>query len=171
MPVALILGHSFVRRLQRDLLNHFDPRADLSFNLEGTAAVNFHGVGGRTVSKIRDLDLPAVERMAPDVVILEIGTNDLTDKGPEVVGSAIDDLVRLLVGSYAIRVVCVCHVIPRGISHAKAEEFAKKVAILAQYLDDVLADIPNAFCWRHRSFTHPQRDFYLDDCVHLNPAV
>ena len=34
-PSVLILGHSFVKRLKRDLRFHFDPRADGNFNLGG----------------------------------------------------------------------------------------------------------------------------------------
>ena len=39
VPKALILGHSFVRRLKRDLDSGFDPRAASDFNLPGTASV------------------------------------------------------------------------------------------------------------------------------------
>ena len=56
------------------------------------------------------------ETFSPDIVILEIGTNDLTHTPPEIVGSNIDDLVRLLVRDFAVRAVGVCGVIPRGIS-------------------------------------------------------
>ena len=77
-------------------------------------SVHLHGVGGRTVAKLWSLDLHVVERIAPDVLILEIGTNDLVDTSPEVVGSEIESLVCLLVDDYKVRVVCVCHVIPRG---------------------------------------------------------
>ena len=35
---------------------------------------------------------------------MEIGTNNLVGRSPEVVGSDIEDLVRLLVGSYSVRV-------------------------------------------------------------------
>ena len=80
VPSVLILGHSFVKRLKRDLRSHFDPRADGNFKLGGTASVHLHGVGGRTVAKLRSFDLHVVERIAPDVVILEIGTNDLVDR-------------------------------------------------------------------------------------------
>ena len=37
VPKALILGHSFVRRLKRDLDLGFDPRAASDFNLRGSA--------------------------------------------------------------------------------------------------------------------------------------
>ena len=114
VPSVLILGHSFVKRLKRDLRSHFDPRADGNFKLGGTVSVHLHGVGGRTVARLRSLDLHVVERIAPDVLILEIGTNDLVDTSPEAVGSEIESLVCLLVDDYKVRVVCVCHVIPRS---------------------------------------------------------
>ena len=170
VPSVLILGHSFVKRLKRDLRSHFDPRADGNFKLGGTASVHLHGVGGRTVAKLRSFDLHVVERIAPDVVILEIGTNDLVDLRPEVVGSEIENLVRLLLGHYKVRIVCVCHVIPRGHSYDDAVSFAGRVEILQQYLDVVLFVIPNVFCWVQRAFSHPGKDFYLPDGVHVNPA-
>ena len=115
VPSVLILGHSFVKRLKRDLRSHFDG----NFKLGGTASVHLHGVGGRTVAKLRSSDLHVVERIAPDVVILEIETNDLVDISPEVVGSEIENLVRLLLGHYKVRIVCVSFhvVIPTTMRH------------------------------------------------------
>lgn len=94
MPKVLILGHSFVKRLQSDLKTTFDARAVSNF--EGTATVNLFGVGGRTVEKLRRYDLHVVRRLAPDVVILEVGTNDIPDVRLEVVGSSIEELVSSL---------------------------------------------------------------------------
>ena len=145
VPSFLILGHSFIKRLKRDLRSHFDPRADSNFKLGGTVSVHLHGVGGRTVAKLRSFDLRVVQQIAPDILILEIGTNDLVDTSPEVVGSEIESLVCLLLEDYKVRVVCVCHVIPRGHSHDEAAPFAERVAILQQYLDVVLSPIPTIF--------------------------
>ena len=66
----------------------------LDFKLRGTASVRLNGVGGRTVEKVRSFDLHVVHDLSPDTVILEIGTNDLPFSKPEVVGSAIEELVR-----------------------------------------------------------------------------
>jgi hypothetical protein len=52
--------------------------------------------------------LGVVARLSPDIVILEIGTNDLSLLPPEVVGSEIEDLVSLLQQTYHVKVVCVC---------------------------------------------------------------
>ena len=76
-----------MKRLQRDLRANFDPRADPNLKLCGTASVYLHGVGGRTVAKLRAFDLSVVQDLAPDILILEVGTNDLVDLSPEVVGS------------------------------------------------------------------------------------
>ena len=74
VPKVMILGHSFVRRLSGDLENHFDDHAKSNFDLEDVK-VRLFGVGGRTVEKIKHFDVANVSRFAPDVVILEIGTN------------------------------------------------------------------------------------------------
>lgn len=50
----------------------------------------------------------------PEVAILKIRTNDLTIQSLEVVGSNIDNLVRLLRRSFAVKIVGICEVIPRG---------------------------------------------------------
>lgn len=52
VPTVLIFGHSFVKRMQHDLLSQFDQRADKNFKLQGTALVYLHGVGGSTVAKL-----------------------------------------------------------------------------------------------------------------------
>ena len=166
VPTVLILGHSFVRRMQDDLSNRFHPRTDLNFNLSD-ATVCFHEVGGRTVRKLRTYDLYVVRRLKPDVIILELGTNDLTNLSPEVVGSEIEELVSLLLETFSVRVICVCHVIPRGISFAGCDRFLQRISSLKQYLSVVLA-FPQVFCWTHYSFSNPSKPFYLADGVHLN---
>ena len=112
------------------------------------------------MAKLRSFDLHVVERIAPDVLILEIGSNDLVDTSPEVVGSEIESLVHPIVEDYKVRVICVCHVISCGYSYDKAATFADRIGILQQYLEVVLSPMPNVFCWAHRFFSHPGKDFY-----------
>ena len=96
VPKVLILGHSFVKRLYQDISRGFDDRADLNFGLEGSLSVHFYGVGGRTVDKLRAFDLGIINSLSPEIVILEIGTNDLANLPPEMVSSALDDVVQFL---------------------------------------------------------------------------
>ena len=163
LPSVLLLGHSFIQRLQDDLRSHFDLRADDMFGLSVYAIVHLHGIGGLTVPKLRH-DLRMVSSLSPHVVILEIGTNDLANLSPEVVGSEIEELVRLLLDTFSVRVIGVCEVIPR----VGAPFFNSAASILNQYLGGILEPIPNAFCWRHRGFNNPSVHPYLPDGVHVN---
>ena len=79
-------------------------------------------------------------------------------------------LFNCFLRDFSVRVVGVCYVIPRGISHPDASLFDQRAQVLNQYLTVVLGDVPNVFCWRHMPFNHPAKDFYLADGVHLNPS-
>ena len=72
------IGSFFCATLKVRLDAHFDARAKLHFGLAGTAQIVLHGVGGRTVQKLRKYDFGVVERIGPAIVILELGTNDLS---------------------------------------------------------------------------------------------
>ena len=168
-PKVLILGHSFVKRLKGDLEAGFDSRVDRNFNLRGSAFVHMFGVGGRTVSKLRNHDLHVLTRLAPDVVILEIGTNDLSQLGPEVVASEIEDFVSMLRKKFSVRVIGVCQVIPRGESYAGFQSFNSKVPVLNQCVCALLEHIDNVFCWYHKGFSNPLSGPILHDGVHLDP--
>lgn len=163
VPKVMILGHSFVRRLNGDLEQRFDDRAKSNFDLKDVN-VRLFGVGGRTVNKVKRFDLANVSRFAPDAVILEIGTNDLCCESPETVGFQIDELVELLLNRFSVRVVGVCQVIRRS-----DPVFNQRVEVLNRYLSVVLDD-PKVFIWRHKILDSPKHDFLLEDGVHLNPC-
>lgn len=116
LPKVHILGHSFVKHLSQDLSRGFDNRTDLNFGLPGSLSVHFYGMGGRTVDKHHSFNLGIINSLAPEIVILEIGTNDLANLPPEVIGSALDDLIQLLFSSFPVHVVGWCYVIPRGLT-------------------------------------------------------
>ena len=123
-------------------------------------------MGGRTLKKKNRLFvLCVVSALKPDVIILEIGANDLVADHPEVVGSEIDDLVQLLLQSSSVRVIGVCEVIPR----VRAPFFNAAAPILNRYLTDVLQLCPNVFSWHRKGFSNSTVRPYLPDGVHLNP--
>ena len=161
LPKVLVLGHSFVRRLKSDLEYRSDLRMSRTFKLEGTARVYLHGIGGRTVQKLRHHDLAVVSRLSPDIVVLEIGTNDLSSLPPEVVGSQIEEVVVLLRETYKVKVVCVCLVTPRW----RNWHFNKTRLVLNNYLTVVLEHMP---LWLHRGFSQPSVTPFLRDGVHFN---
>ena len=146
VPNVLILGHSFVRNFKADLAARFDPRVGEDFGLHGSANVHLYGVGGRTVSSLRSFDLPVICRTAPEVVILEIGTNDLSQNGPEVVASDIEDFACFLLREFGVRIVCICHVIPCGPSCRRGGgSFNTKVKALHKVLATLVESIQGFF--------------------------
>ena len=109
-------------------------------------------------------DFGSVSALKRDVIILEIGTNDLVANRSDVAGSEIGDLVQLLLQSYSVWVIGVCEVIPC----VRAPFFNGAAPILNQYLHDVPELRPNAFSWRHTSFSNPKVSPYSPDGVRLN---
>ena len=76
VPLVLVLGHSFIRRLRDDLHSHFDSRSDDTFGLSDDAIIHLHGVGSLTVARLLH-DLGIVSSLFPQVVILDLGTRIL----------------------------------------------------------------------------------------------
>ena len=68
-----------------------------------------------------------VASFQPDIVIVQLGDNNLTSREPVHVGSAIDDLVKLLHDVHGIRFICVC---ARHIHRKGASDFHRYVGIL-----------------------------------------
>ena len=149
VPTALMLGHSFVKRLKRDLEAAFDPCAAHDFNLFGTASVSLYGVGGHTVLSLQTNDVHMVQDLAPDIVILEIGTNDFSHSSLEIVGLEIEDQVRLVRNCFSVHAVGVCQVIPCGVFSPHSTSFWHRAIVLNQYISVVLDNFPNAFYCFH----------------------
>ena len=88
---VLILGHSFIRPvhdfLRRNFQLNFNTHTAENLSSDGDLLIRWHGIGGRTVSKTREYDLCVVEEFAPNVVIMQLGTNDLTTKSAVETGS------------------------------------------------------------------------------------
>jgi len=160
---VLIIGHSFIRRLHQ--FARLNNSSDCDMNISpDQATIKWHGIGGRTIPKTIRHDLHVVESFRPDIVIVQLGTNDLADHTPLRVGSVIEEFVRLLHDSYGVTIVCVCQTIRRE----SAKPFNKKVDMLSKYLKVVLEPIPYAIFWGHRGFWKSPHNVYTSDGVHLN---
>ena len=82
--------------------------------------LGWHGVGGRTVTKVIRYDLEIVRQFSPDIVILQLGTNDISDRSIRsalTVGSQLEDLTKLLHEQFGVTVVCLCQTILRENAH------------------------------------------------------
>ena len=145
-PRVLILGHSFIRRLNSFITD--STQLDHRFMIHEAAQFKWHGVGGRTVEKTIRCDLHVVESFAPHIVILQLGTNDLSHLDPLVAASAIEDLV--------------------GILYENDAAFNARVKALTKYLKVLLEPIPYCFFWGHRGFWNTSQRYFARDGVHLN---
>ena len=162
---VLILGHSFIRRL-REFVNDNSLEYNLTLGIPEPVTVRWRGVGGRTVVKLKEFDLAIVSEFKPDIIFLQVGTNDLAQRNmsPVTVGSAIEEFVTLLHEKHGVRFICVGQTIKR----ASPDSFNARVALLARYLKTVLEPLPYALYWTHRGFWRSRRPFLSYDGVHLN---
>ena len=116
-PRVPILGHSFVHRLHSFIVS--SSNLTLSLGIAEPIVVKWHGIGGRTIAKVLAHDLRVVESFQPHLVILELGTNDLSHLDPTTVGSSLEDLAQVLHSRYRVQRVVVCQTLFRD----KAMEF------------------------------------------------
>ena len=75
---VLILGHSFISRLQEYIGGN--AALDANLHILEDIELKWHGVGGRTVLKTVQFDLSVVELFKPDIVLIQLGTNDLSQR-------------------------------------------------------------------------------------------
>ena len=160
----LILGHSFIRRLHVFLRQNFNEVFARNLHIDGDLSIKWHGIGGRTISKVIRHELGIVEEFAPEIVVIQLGTNDLSSLSAVETGSALEDLSRLLHESYGVQRVCVCQTIFRS----NAPLFNRQVKLLTKYLKVVLEPIPYVLYWRHRGFWNCKSRFLTRDGVHLH---
>ena len=164
-PHVLSMGHSFFRRFELFLSKGVDARVRRDLNLSRSAQITFLGVGGRTVDKLSKFDLHLVRRLQPQIVILEIGSNDLSppDARPEVVGSKIETLVQRLHAECRVETIVVCQTINRAAGLRDPPFFNDRVALLNQYLSVVLISGVT------KDFDNPPFAFYAETGYTLMP--
>lgn len=106
-----------------------------------------------------------MEDFGPDIVLLQLGTNDLPNSPAITVGSSLEHLVTVLHEEYKVDLICVCQTLRRSSSDVV---FNSKVGLLTKYMKTVLEPIPYAFFWSHRGFWKTKGTYLLGDGVHLN---
>ena len=105
-----------------------------------------------------------VESFAPHIVILQLGTNDLSHLDPLVTAWAIEDLVGTLYEEHSVRQICVCQTLMRENDAA----FNARVKALTKYVKVLLEPIPYCFFWIDRRFWNTSQRYFARDGVHLN---
>ena len=138
-------------------------------NLSRSAHIHY-GVGGRTVDKLSKYDLSVVGRLKPEIVTLELGSNDLSpsEARPEPVGSKIESLVQLLHAQYGVKFIVVCQTINRTLCLQSTPSYNDRIALVNRYLSVVLEMLPFATFWCHKGLRKPNVPILCKDGIHLN---
>ena len=89
-PRVLILRFSFIRRLQK-FIEHHIGYLDLSLQITAPADITWQGIGWCTVTKTIKFYLHVVRSKRHDIVIVQLGTNDLPFQSPLEGGSEKND--------------------------------------------------------------------------------
>lgn len=132
---------------------------------------HLHGIGGLTVPRLaRELWILIAHHPPPKVIILEIGTNDLSSQSPEVVIRELLDLVDFLQSVDSSTAVGVCKVLPRRhrSTGLPQEDFNNRAATFNKMLEALFDDRQFVFVWGHFEMQSLSRRVLLPDGVHLN---
>lgn len=169
-PTVLVLGHSFVWRLAKFVAESPLTCVTPSFQLPLSSTVQFFGIGGRTVTKLRKFDLPAVTRVKPTVLILEIGSNDLCDPRCDAndLANTIFKLAQTLSSHYRVDHVIVSQIMPRESPPAVFPPYNTRVRQANEHLYHLLKKVPFASFWYHPALSRSKTRVFLRDGVHLN---
>ena len=170
-PRALLLGHSFVRRI-----GEFVDRSEAGeqyrrdFNLANVCVVDIFDVGGRTVDKTIRFDLATIRSTAPNVLVFDLGTNDVCDIvcDAETVALSLVAFTELLLTDFYLKFIVVCQILPR-----KCQPFAgynDRVNQVNTLVSEALQNIPRTKFWQHRGLIYATTDKYSYDGIHLNDA-
>ena len=155
---AALIGHSFVAGLQQFLWNdkqraipipQFAAHSIKVSNL--VESVSFYGERGATVTGIHQI-LPNTIR--EDVVLLDIGTNDIVQGTPvQKIADSITQLaLRIL--SLGAAIVCVLSVVPRssGLGPITKDDFRRRAETLESALKSQFQRIPRVLFKKHKGF-------------------
>jgi hypothetical protein len=113
LPKVLVLGHSFVRRLH-DFASSGSEGTSADFGFPASCEVFFRGRGGRLVHHLW-AELDAISDIAPEIVILDIGTNDLSSSTapPGEIAYSVFFFAQHLVEQCAVKAIHIAQVFRR----------------------------------------------------------
>ena len=168
----LLLGHSFVWRLAQFAAEATIPCISSDFHLMGPSSVQFYGIGGRTLTKLRQFDLSLVAQFKPTILLLEIGSNDLINPRLEATDLAtnIFRLAQQLHFSYRVSHIIVSQILPGRSPPQIFPPYNTKVNQLNRSLHHLFKATLFATFWLHPRILHSCRRILLRDGIHLNFA-
>ena len=177
-PHVLVLGHSFVKRMifylrpGKKLKDLYSLNFAEEFNQNDVCRVSMLGIWGRTMEKLLRYDLKAIRDRQPEIIVLEIGSNDLCDASwePQAIAEAIQSCGQLLLQSLNLKQLIFCGVLPRVEPHVPYAKYNANVPILNDAIKEFCRHTPNLSFWKHKGFVNPVEGVYSIDGIHMNGA-
>lgn len=167
---VIVFGHSFVRRLEQ--YTNTCTTGDIK-NLglcTNTFGIQLYGLGGLCMSQRRRLHSCDSKLHGADMVLLDIGSNDLCD--PEYdINRFVTDLVSFasyLVTGLQVRKVIVLQIIKRARPpFSKYNDNVVECNVALKQLITTKCQLPIYF-WRHRGMWNTDSNIFHRDGVHLS---
>ena len=108
----LIMGHSYITRL-KSYIREDPEQCTFTLNLDPQEVMIQYAGGGGDVASMRGKPMEVVQDFQPDIVLLQIGTNELycNIHTPSSVSSAIVNLVDTLHHIYNVQFVAVLQIL------------------------------------------------------------
>ena len=177
MPLkVLVLGHSFVRRLETDIINQVHRVLSPNLGLVNSdVEVQYLGFSGGNIFSLLDEPnnrLDATLRAFPaDVIVLQIGGNEIDQTEFDILldKASVRHLIFRLQELYQVKKVVICGIFPRfKLRKVKLDVYHEKKEIInLDFYLEFFHD-PQIHFWRHGSGLMSNRDLFRRDGVHLN---
>ena len=105
----------------------------------------------------------------PDIVIVQLGENDIGSMCPLSLASKIEDMSVAFLERYTVKRVVICELFTRLRDRSIAPEaYSERRARANQYLSDLLADRDDVQFWNHRRTFQTKTPIFARDGVHVN---
>ena len=142
-----VLGHSFVRRLALYSVEN----KSLNFNLDDDQFnVTFVARGGLKVPQLYSF---ATNVVNSDIVFLEVGTNDISEVDPMILGDRVLAYATYLGVMATVQRVVVSQMFFRNAEQSRfslREDFNDRVVDYNNYMADAVQSFETVTFWRHR---------------------
>lgn len=163
---AVIMGHSFINHMARFIQASVDPTINTDFNLSRSAVnVIRSGRSGCTINKFRKTEFVKLRYYRPDILYLELGTNDLSSgRTAEDIAADMVNLIQDIKRTFNPRHIVLGQVIFRDGN----PDFNGKVNEYNALIKELLSAIPYATFWVHKRLWNSTYPLLKADGVHPN---
>lgn len=168
---VLIIGHSFVRRLE-EYVSHSNLRHNMGLSTDNHL-VSYASIPGGRIDNITSL-FTLIESTRPDMIVIDVGTNDLDSSTPaHLLARRLVNLATHIHSQFNITQVVVLEVLFRTLSgrySPQSKFFNARVHQFNNMCRSLICRNPSAtpLSFRHHYGMVDDWQQYISDGVHLN---